>query len=354
MHRQLTRRVAVAAACLLPLAAMSVPTHSFAAQRAGALTHKALRVGIVLDVGGLDDKGFNHMAYLGAQAAQTKYGITFKYVQTTTSSDALYYANLATFARQGYDLVFGIGFLMEPSMYKVAKAYPKVHFGLVDGAPTDAKGNVANLPNVANLFFREQESGYLVGYMAGLMEKNKVGAAKHNVIGAMGGLSIPPVNRYIAGYYQGARAADPTVKIVLGYSNSFTDQKISLNLGSHQVSKNADILFAVAGAAGLGYLKAAQQNNVYGIGVDSDQAYLGSYMMTSAVKKVDQAVLETIGAVANGTFKGGDNSFNLSNGATGYGTVGKMVPANILTQVAAQAKLIASGKLVPTTVIPKS
>src|SRR6185437_11935331 len=162
MHHLVTRRVAVAAACLLPLAAMAMPAHSVAAPRAATTVHAPLKVGVVLDVGGLDDKGFNHMAYLGAQAAQKKYGITFKYVQTTATSDALYYANLATFARQGYDLVFGIGFLMEPSIYKVAKAYPKVHFAIVDGAPTDAKGNTVNLPNVANLFFREQESGYLV------------------------------------------------------------------------------------------------------------------------------------------------------------------------------------------------
>jgi basic membrane protein A len=354
MYRLFTRRVAVAVACLLPLAAMSMPTHSLAASKTAAHVRAGLKVGVVLDVGGLDDKGFNHMAYLGAQAAQKQYGITFKYVQTTTSSDALYYANLATFARQGYDLVFGIGFLMEPSIYKVAKAYPKVHFAIVDGAPTDAKGNTVNLPNVANLFFREQESGYLVGYMAGLMEKGKVGIATHNVIGTMGGLSIPPVNRYIAGYYQGARAADPSVKIILQYSNSFTDQNVSNHIGQSQVSKHADILFAVAGSAGLGYLKAAQTKNVYGIGVDSDQLYLGSYMMTSAVKKVDAAVTQTIGALATGKFKAGDNSFNLSTNATGYGTVGSMVPKSIVAQVAAQAKLIASGKLVPTTIIPKN
>ena len=308
----------------------------------------------MLDVGGLDDKGFNHMADLGALAAQKQYGITFKPIQTRVQSDALYYANLATFARQGYDLVFGIGFAMQASMYKVAKAYPKVHFGLVDGAPTDAKGNTVNLPNVANLFFREQESGYLVGYMAGLMEKGKVGTATHNIIGAMGGFSIPPVNRYIAGYYQGARAADPSVKIILQYSSSFNDQNVSDHIGLSQISKNADILFAVAGGAGLGYLNAAKTKNVYGIGVDSDQLYLGPYMMTSAVKKVDQAVLQTIGAFVTGKFKAGDNTFDLSTNSTGYGTVGSMVPKSIAAQVAAQAKLIASGKLVPTTVIPKN
>lgn len=350
MHRLFTRRVAIAAACLLSLGAVSLPAHS--ASVSARTAHASLKVGIVLDVGGVDDKSFNHLAYLGGLAAQAKYGVTFKYVQTTSVSNALYYANLSTFARQGYDIVFGIGFLMESSMYKVAKAYPNTHFALVDGAPTDAKGNTVNLSNVANLFFREQESGYLVGYMAGLMEKGKIGAATHNIIGTMGGLSIPPVNRYIAGYYQGARAADPSVKVLLGYSNDFNAQAKALNIGLGQVSQGADILFAVAGSAGLGYLKAAQKKGVYGIGVDADQAYLGPYMMTSAVKKVDQAVLLTIGALASGKFKGGDNSFNLSNGSTGYGTVGAMVPKSIVAQVQAQAKLIASGKIVPTTVIP--
>jgi basic membrane protein A len=353
MRFSLKHRIATAIACLLPLAAMLLPANSVAAEPATKVAHAPLRVGIVLDVGGIDDKGFNHMAYLGGEAAATKYGVTFKYVQTTQVSDALYYNNLATFARQGYDLVIGVGFLMSAAMYKVANAYPKVHFAIVDSSPADAKGNNVNLPNVANLYFREQESGYLVGYMAGLMEKGKIGAAKDNVIGTMGGISIPPVNRYIAGYIQGARAADPSVKILLGYANSFTNQSISLGIGNSQIAQKADILFAVAGAAGLGYLQAANKNHVYGIGVDSDQAYLGSYMMTSAIKKVDQAVLLTIGNLVNGKFQAGDNTFDLSKGATGYGTVGAMVPKSIIAQVQAQAKLIASGKLVPTTVIPK-
>lgn len=354
MRFSLKHRVATAIACLVPLAAMMLPANSVAAEHATKVAHAPLRVGIVLDVGGIDDKGFNHMAYLGGESAAAKYGVTFKYVQTTQVSDALYYNNLATFARQGYDLVIGVGFLMSAAMYKVANAYPKVHFAIVDSSPANAKGDSVNLPNVANLYFREQESGYLVGYMAGLMEKGKIGAAKDNTIGAMGGISIPPVNRYIAGYIEGARAADPSVKIQLGYANSFTDQTVSLNIGNSQAAQKADILFAVAGSAGLGYLQAANKNHVYGIGVDSDQAYLGPYMMTSAIKKVDQAVLLTIANLVKGKFQAGDNTFNLAKGATGYGTVGAMVPKSIVAKVQAQAKLIASGKLVPTTVIPKT
>jgi basic membrane protein A len=311
-----------------------------------------MRIGLVLDVGGRDDKSFNQLAYQGAVEAKAKYGADFNYLQSSAISDQIYYANLSNFARKKYDLVIGVGFLMAAAMYKAGKAFPDTHFALIDAAPADAKGNTVNLPNVANLFFKEQESGYLVGYMAGLMEKNKVGAAKHNIIGAMGGVSIPPVNRYIAGYIQGARAADPSVKIKLAYSGDFNDQGKALSIGQGQVAQGADILFQVAGSAGLGYLKAAQQKGRYGIGVDADQAYLGSYIMSSAVKKVDQAVLLTVGKIASGKFKGGDNTFSLKNNATGYGKVGSMVPKSIVSQVEAQEKMIASGKIVPTTTIP--
>lgn len=348
------RHLAVACAMLLPLAAISMPVRTEAAPRVAHQAQATVRVGLVLDVGGRDDKSFNQLAYQGAVDAQKKYGIQFNYVQSPTISDQVYYNELANFARKGYNLVIGVGFLMAKAMLKAAQTFPHEHFALIDSAPNDAKGNVVNMANVANIFFHEQESGYLVGYMAGLMEKGKVGKATHNVIGAMGGVSIPPVNRYIAGYIQGARVADPGIKILLGYSQSFTDEGVALNIGNGQIAQGCDILFAVAGSSGLGYLKAAQQKGVYGIGVDADQAYLGPYMMTSAVKKVDQAVLITVGKLIAGTFKGGDNEFSLKNNATGYGKVGAMVPASIKAQVAAQAKLIASGKIVPTTVIPKN
>jgi basic membrane protein A len=342
-------RVISAIICLVPLLALAVPAHPAQVQRAAAA---GLRVGLVLDVGGRDDKSFNQLAYQGAVEAQAKYGITFKYVQSSAISDAIYLANLSAFARQHYDLVIGVGFLMSAAMFKAAKAFPTVHFALIDSTPADAKGNPVNFANVANIYFREQESGYLVGYMAGLMEKGKIGAATHNIIGAMGGISIPPVNRYIAGYIEGAHAADPSISIKLDYSGDFNDQGKALNIGLGQVAKGADILFQVAGSAGLGYLKAAQKQGRYGIGVDADQGYLGPYIMSSALKRVDQAVSLTVGTVVAGKFKGGDNLYSLKNGATGFGTVGAFVPKSIVAQVQAQAKLIASGKLVPTTVIP--
>jgi basic membrane protein A len=344
-----TRRLAIA--LLVPLA-LAMPASTGAAPRSADNAHPAFRLGLVLDVGGREDEGYNQLAYEGALIARTVYGINFDYVVASTSATQVYEEALERYARQGYQLVIGVGFPMAQAMLQAARVFPATHFGLVDAAPADARGNTVNMKNVANLLFREQESGYLVGYMAGLMEKEKVGAARHNTLGVMGGISIPPVNRYIAGYIQGARAADPGIKIFLGYSQSFTAQGPARAIGLDQIARGADILFQVAGASGLGYLQAAQQKNVYGIGVDADQSYLGAYIMTSAIKKVDQAIVLAVGNLVNGKFKGGDAVFSLKNNATGYSSTGPMVPRSIIAQVNAQEQLIAAGKVVPTTVIP--
>jgi basic membrane protein A len=334
----------------LLLAALSMPASTGAAPRSAGRATAPPRIGLVLD-GSRDDQSFNQLAYEGALIARTRYGVNFSYVQSRKMSTQVYARDLKRFARQGYALVIGVGFTMARAMLQAARAFPHTHFALIDSAPVDARGRTVNARNVANILFREQESGYLVGYMAGLMEKQKVGTARHNTIGVMGGISIPPVNRYIAGYIQGARAADPSIKILPAYNGSFTAQGRAYQIGLHQIARGADILFQVAGAAGLGYLKVAQQKNVYGIGVDADQSYLGSYMMTSAVKRVDQAIVLSVSKLVDGTFRGGDNIFDLQNHGTGYATVGSMVPQGIIDQVNAQEQLIAAGKLVPTTVI---
>jgi basic membrane protein A len=241
---------------------------------------------------------------------------------------------------------------MANAIYQVAKQFPKQKFAIIDSAPADAKGNTANLPNVANLFFKEQESGYLVGVIAGLMEKNKVGKATHNTIGTMGGISIPPVNRYIAGYVAGAQKVDPGIKILVGYSQSFTDQAKAKNIGLAQIGQGADILFQVAGASGLGYLAAAQEKAVYGIGADADQGYLGSHIITSALKRVDVAVRDTIHDAKTGRFKAGDHIFGLSNNGTGFAKPAAVVPQSIVSQADAYEKKIAGGQIVPPTTIP--
>lgn len=329
------------AAAVTPVAARGLASHA---------DKKAFTVGLVTDVGGLNDKSFNHLAYLGEQAAIAKYRVKAEVIESHSQND--YVPNLTQFAQRHTNLTIAVGFLMQSAIYQVAKQFPGQRFAIIDGAPSDPKGNTANLPNVANLFFKEQESGYLVGVIAGLMEKMKVGAATHNTIGFMGGVSIPPVNRYIAGYVAGAKAVNPSVKILGGYSQSFTNQAAGREVGLQQVGRGADILFQVAGSSGLGYLAAAQQRGRYGIGVDADQSRLGKFVITSALKKVDKAVQLTIGRTMKGKFHSGDNLFSLANNSTGFAPVSKIVPASVVAIATQYRVKIALHKIVPPTVIP--
>jgi basic membrane protein A and related proteins len=329
----------MSASIATPVAAHSLAHH---AQKS------SFKVGVVLDTGGVNDHSFNHLAYLGFQEAQTSFGVKGYYVVSSGSSD--YLPNLKNFAAHHFNLVVGVGFLMANAMYQIALQYPHTHFALIDSAPANASGASVNLKNVSNLFFKEQQSGYLVGVIAGLMEKRHVGRAVHNKIGYMGGQSIPPVNRYIAGYVAGACKVDPTIQIARGYSQSFTNQSTGHDIGLAQVNSGADILFQVAGASGLGYLRAAQQKNVYGIGVDADQGYLGKYVITSALKKVDVAVKLTIRQTMTGHFRGGSHQFSLSNNATGFAPT-KQVPASIVATAAKYERLIKRGAIVPPTTI---
>ena len=331
----------LSAAMVAPASARGLASHAQA---------KAFKVGVVLDVGGVNDKSFNHLAYEGMVHAVASYHITGRYVVSTGQSQ--YVPNLTQFAAAHYNLVIAVGFLMQSAMYQVAKQYPHTKFAMVDGAPQGPSGATVNLPNVANLFFKEQESGFLVGVMAAEMEKLHVGKAVHGTIGYMGGISIPPVNRYIAGYVEGARRIMPSIKIQSGYSQSFTDQNKGREIGLAQISQGADILFQVAGASGLGYLAAAQQQGRYGIGVDADQGYLGKYIVTSAVKKVDVAVKLTIHQTLTGHFRSGDHHFSLLNGATGFAKPARFVPKAIVAIVKLYEQKIRTGKIVPSPNIP--
>jgi basic membrane protein A len=324
-----------------PAAARGLGSHHAAA--------KQLSVGVVLDVGGVNDKSFNHLAYVGLQAVESKYHVKGSYI--ATQEQAQYVANLTHYALLHPSLIIAVGGLMEQAMYIVAQQYPHQKFAEIDGAPADANFVTHNLPNVANLIFHEQEAGFLVGVLAGLMEKGKVGAATHNTIGAMGGLPVPAVIRYIAGYAYGAKLVDPGIKIKVSYSQSFTDQGKGNSIGKTQISQGADILFQVAGASGLGYLRAAQQSGRYGIGVDADQGYLGSYVLTSALKRVDLAVERTVAALATGKFRAGNHFYTIKNGAIGYGKPAAVVPTSIVSQVDAYEAKVKSGAITPPTTI---
>ena len=206
-----------------------------------------------------------------------------------SKSNADYVPNLASLAQDDYDLVIGVGFLMADAVEKVANRFPEVDFAIIDYSQAAMK---TTPDNVRGLLFKEQEAGYLVGYLAGLMSAQESGSKQ--VISAVGGQKIPPVDHYIAGYGSGRRKANPGITILNAYSQDFVDQAKCKEVALNQIAQGSDIVFQVAGQCGLGALSAAKEKNVWGIGVDADQlSYLGTHILTSALKKVDNAVFQS-------------------------------------------------------------
>jgi basic membrane protein A len=173
-----------------------------------------------------------------------------------------------------------------------------------------------------------------------------------DVIGSVGGQKQPPVDRFIAGYQAGAKAADPHIKTLNGYSQDFEDQQKCKEIALNQIADGAGVIFQVAGGCGLGALDAAKEKGVWGIGVDADQSFLGPHILTSATKRVDTAVFRAIQSVKNGTFKGGNVTYGLKDNGVGLGKISPRVPKSEVRKVKAIEKKIATGKIknIPTTV----
>lgn len=310
-------------------------------------------VALVTDIGGLNDQGFNQLSNQGYEAARTKYGFPRAVIETKSQSD--YIKNL-TQATQSADLIIGVGFLMATAVDQVAKQHPDKKYALIDSCASDAKGNCETLPNVAPLFFKEEQAGCLVGAAAGQMELD--GKAKvskllgSSTISAVGGVKIPPVDHYIAGYQFCAKKVDPNVKVVVNYSQSFVDTAKCKDVATTQINQSkADIVFQVAGGCGVGALQAANEKGVYGIGVDSDQGKINNSVITSAVKKVDAAVSQTIDSFEGGKYNNNPAPFDLKSDGVGYAPFSSDVPADAKATADKYATDIKSGALtVPNTV----
>lgn len=329
----------------------------------------SVTVALVTDIGGLNDGGFNQLAYAGYTKALKQYGFKSVVIQTQSQND--YIQNLTTAANQA-DMVIAVGFLMQTPLDQIAKRFPNKKFAIVDGCavPNPNTGACENLPNVAPLFFKEQQAGCLVGALAGQMEldgKSKVPKLLgNNKIGAVGGLPIPPVNRYIAGYKYCAQKVDAKVSVVVSYSNDFTDPSKCKAAAESQISAGADIIFQVAGGCGVGVLDAATQKGVYSIGVDADQGKDSSgkvrpSVITSAEKKVDVAVYDIINKAQTGQYaafvsqSAGSTPplFDLINDGVGFATPSSDVPADAVATANSYADQIKAGTLVPPADIPK-
>ena len=272
----------------------------------------AIKVGLVTDIGGLNDRSFNQLANEGLERAKSELGVEGRAL--TSESDADYVPNLSTLAQQKYDLVIGVGFLMSDAVNTVAKQFPDTNFAIIDFPQAGLKDKPAN---VRGLLFKENEAGYLAGYLAALVTQEKGGDM---VISSVGGQKIPPVDAYIAGYQAAAKEVTADIKTLNAYSQDFVDQAKCKEIALNQIAEGSQVVFQVAGQCGLGALDAAKEKGVLGIGVDADQGYLGDHILTSAQKKVDVAVFDTAKAVQDGSFAGGeDQIFDLKNDGVGLG-----------------------------------
>jgi basic membrane protein A len=330
------------AAALVAVVALAVAgTSSAKTDATGATAATPLKIALVTDIGGLDDKSFNFLANKGLTDAKKRLGVQGRVFISKNGGD--YIPNLSAAARQyRADLVIGVGFLMAEQVAAVAKRYPKTRFAIVDFPWAALKGKPRN---VRGLIFAEQEAGYLAGVAAATVSKS-------NVVGSVGGMKIPPVDAFIAGYRAGAKATKKNIRLLNGYSQEFVAQDKCKEIALNQINARADVVFQVAGQCGLGVLSAAQENRVWGIGVDADQGYIGRHVLTSAQKKVDVAIFTTIQQVKNGTFRGGaDTLLNVKNRGVGYGRISAGAPKTLKAKLDAVAKRIAAGQIkIPRTV----
>ena len=302
-------------------------------------------VGLVTDVGQLNDRGFNQLAYAGVQQAERELGIESRVLES--ASDAEYVPNMSQLADEGYDVIIGVGFAQGDAVAQVAPEFPETKFVIIDVDQSQLEGKP---DNVVGLLFREEEVGYITGYLAALVADRE---GKGDIISSVGGMKEPPVDRFIAGYQAGAKAAVPEITTLNGYSQDWDDLAKCKEVALDQIQRGSRIVFQVAGGCGLGALDATKEQRVWGIGVDADQSFLGPHILTSAQKKVDRAVFLTIEGVVDGTWKGGRNlTFGLDEGGVGLGKVSPRVNRDDLARVKEIEQQIADGAIpeIPTTV----
>jgi basic membrane protein A and related proteins len=296
------------------------------------------RIALVTDVGRLNDRSFNQLAFEGLKRAEARLGIRPRVFESRAPSD--YTPNLTAGARTNSDLTIAVGFLLAGDLNTVAQQFPQRNFAIID-FPWEGLENKPR--NVRGLLFKSEQAGCLVAHIA-VRQLQREG--KRVNLSAVGGLKIPSVDAFIAGYRFCARRAFRRAVVRVGYSQSFTDAAKCKEVALNHISRGANVVFQVAGGCGLGALSAARERRKWGIGVDADQAYLGRHILTSAVKRVDESVYQSIQAVQRGTFRGGMNAtFSLRNRGVGYGKLSSRVPRSIRAQADRLRRQIIAGRV---------
>ncbi|MBK8253371.1 MAG: BMP family ABC transporter substrate-binding protein [Polyangiaceae bacterium] len=303
--------------------------------------HQNVRVGLVFDVGGRGDKSFNDAAYEGVARAAAELGVQVELLEPTGAEDRE--AAMRLFAARGFDLVIGVGFIFSTDVNVVARAFPQTRFACIDYAPP-MDGAIP--PNVSGLTFREEEGSFLVGAVAGL-------TTKKNHVGFVGGMDIPLIHKFEAGYRAGVLAVCPTCEVHSAYAGTtpeaFRDPVKGKALAVSQISQGADVLYHASGTTGHGVFEASRDMGAKAIGVDSDQyEEMPGTVITSMIKRGDVAVFETVKAVGEGRFQGGLRSFGLADDGVGYVSQGPHADAisdDVRAQVSALADRIKRGEL---------
>mgnify|MGYP000986984842 FL=1 len=274
-------------------------------------------VAMVSDVAGINDQSYNQSAWEGLERAKKELGIEIKYLESKQDSD--YATNVETLADEEVDLIIGVGSKLSDTIKEAAKNYPDQKFAIIDETYDEIPSNVKSV------LFESEQASYLVGLIAGKMSETKN-------VGFIGGLDIPVINTFKYGYMAGVKAADANCEIQAQYANSFNDQAKGKAITNQMISKGADVVFTAAGDVGTGSMEAIKEANKYGIGVDRDQSDLAPQnILTSAIKRVDVGMYETVKELVEGKFQGGTSTtYGLEQNGIGIAdTTSNLVPQDV-------------------------
>ncbi|MGH2922284.1 MAG: BMP family ABC transporter substrate-binding protein [Gaiellaceae bacterium] len=294
---------------LLLLAALCLATGAVACggdDDDGGGGEDTISVGLVTDTGGVDDRGFNEFSINGLERAESELDIDQRIYVSQSADD--YLPNLTAAAEDGHDLVIAVGFLLAPATIETATKFPDISFAGVDhfygkeGEEACEEAGTCAVPNALGMQYPSEESGYLAGVVAALLTKT-------GTVSTVGGIKIPPVDNWIAGYQQAVKDTKPSVKLLNAYSDDFDDLAKCKEIALDQIEQGSDVVFQVAGKCGLGALDAACERNVTAIGVDVDQSSQGPCVVTSALKPLESSVFDLIETFTNDQFQGGTNAF---------------------------------------------
>jgi basic membrane protein A len=301
--------------------------------------------GVVSDVGRFNDKGFNQLALEGCQRAEAELGATCRALESRSTGD--YIPNFTRLIRDDAGLSVATGFLLAEATHTAAQRFPDANFAIVDYSVA-APPFEGETPNVLGLTFRTNENSYMIGCLAALMADRE----GSNTISAVGGIKIPTVDIFIAAYRAGARECVPGMRTLIDYSQDFVDQAKCKELALNQIARGSVVVFQVAGGCGLGALDAARERDAWGVGVDTDQSFLGPHILTSAVKRVDVAVFEAIRAAAGGEFAGNEDlTFDLENEGVAIGEISDDVPEEFVERMNELRDAIVSGEIEPPSTV---